>query len=88
MRVLEREEQTALRPLVRAELGHVVAVEEDLALGHLVGRVAHQRIGERRLARAVRAHDRVLLVQVHGEVDPLDDLGAVREGDVQILDLE
>jgi hypothetical protein len=30
----------------------------------------------------------VLLVQAHGEVDALDDLGAVLQRDVQILDLE
>ena len=88
MRVLECQEEAALRSLVRAELGHVLAVEEDLALGHLVRRVPHERIGERRLARPVRTHDRVLLVQVDGKVDTLDDLGAVLERDVQILDLE
>ena len=38
VRVLEREEEAALRALVRPELGDVLAVEEDLALGHLVRR--------------------------------------------------
>ena len=88
VRVLEREEEAALRALVGAELDEVLAVEEDLALGDLVGRVAHQRVGERRLARAVRAHDRVHLVRVDGQVDALDDLGSVLERDVQVLDLE
>jgi hypothetical protein len=88
VRVLEGEEQALLRANVRAELGDVDAVDEDLPLGDLVGRVAHQRVGQRRLAGAVRAHDRVLLVQVDGEVDALDDLGAVLERDVQILDLQ
>ena len=77
MRVLEREEEAALGALVGAELRDVLAVEEDLALGHLVGRMAHERVRERRLPGAVRAHDRVLLPEVDFEVDTLDDLGAV-----------
>ena len=88
VRVLEGEEEAPLRALVGPELGDVVAVEQDLALGDLVGRMAHQRVGERRLARAVRAHDRVLLVRVDRQVDALDDLGAVLERDVQVLDLQ
>ena len=88
MRILEREEEAALGALVGAELGHVLPVEDDLALRHLVGRVAHERVGERRLPRPVRAHDRVLLPEIDFEVDTLDDLGAVLERDVQILDLE
>ena len=88
VRVLEREEEALLGALVGPQLGHVLAVEQDLALRDLVGRVAHQRVGERRLARAVRAHDRVLLVRVDRQVDALDDLGAVLERDVQVLDLQ
>ena len=88
MRVLEREEQTLLRPLVGFHLGHVLAVEEHLPPGDLVGRVAHERVGERRLAGAVRPHDRVHLVLAHGQVDTLDDLGAVLQGHVQVGDLE
>ena len=86
--ILEREEEAALRALVGAELGQVLAVEEDLALGDLVRGVAHERVRERRLAGAVRTHDRVLLPEVDLEVDTLDDLGAVLECDVQIPDLE
>ena len=73
VRVLEREEEALLRPLVGAGLGEVLAVEQDLALGDLVGGMAGDRVGERRLARAVRAHDRVHLVRVDREVDALDD---------------
>ena len=50
--------------------------------------MAGDRVGERRLARAVRAHDRVHLVRVDREVDALDDLGAVLERDVQVLQFE
>ena len=88
MRILEREEQTLLRTLVGAELGDVLAVEQDLALCDLVGRVTHQRVRQRGLPRSVRSHDRVLLVPVHREVDTLDDLGAVFQRDVEVLDLE
>ena len=82
------EEQTVLSALVGSDLGDVLPVEQDLAFGDLVRRVAHQGVGERRLPGAVRPHDRVLLVRVHGEVDTLHDLGAVFECDVQVLDLE
>ena len=73
---------------VGLHLGQVLAVEQELALGDLIGRVAHERIGERRLARAVRAHDRMGLVRAHGEIDTLDDLGAVLQRDMQILQFE
>ena len=88
MRVLEREEEPLLRALVGAGLGHVLAVEQDLALGDLVGGMAGDRVGEGRLARAVRAHDRVHLAGRHGEIDALDDLGAVLERDVQVLQFQ
>jgi hypothetical protein len=88
VRVLERQEEPPLRALVRLELRHVLAVDEDPALGDLVRRVPHDRVGERRLPRAVRAHDRVHLVQADLEVDALDDLGAVLERDVQVFELQ
>jgi hypothetical protein len=88
MRVLEGEEEAALCALVRPQLGEVLAVEEDLALGHLVRWMAHEGVRERRLPGAVGPHDRVLLPEIDLEVDPLDDLGAVLERDVQIPDLE
>ena len=88
MRVLEGEEEPELRALVGAQPADVLAVEERLAAGDLVGRVAHQRVGERRLARAVRAHQRVNLARADREIDSLDDLGAVLERDVQVLQFE
>ncbi len=88
MRVLEGEEQAALGALVGSELEQRLAVEQDVALGDLVGGVAHQRVRERRLAGAVRPHDRVLLVRVDREIDTLDDLGAVLQRDVQVRNLE
>ena len=77
MRVLEGEEEAALRALVGPHVDDALAVEQDVAPGDLVGGMAHERVGERGLAGAVRAHDRVDLVRIHSEVDPADDLGAV-----------
>ena len=48
---------------------HVLAVEGDRAAGDLVLRVAGDRVRQRRLAGAVRAHDRVRLAGPHGQVD-------------------
>ena len=87
MRVLEGEEETAVRALVRPELGHVLTVEQDPAAGDLVTRVTHQRVGQRGLAGAVRPHDRVDLRLVDCEVDALDDLGAIVERDAEVLEL-
>ena len=87
MRILECEEETSLGPLVGRHLDDVLPVEEDLPAGDLVGGMAHQGVGQRRLAGPVGAHDGVHLVGVDREVDALDDLGAVLERDVQILQL-
>jgi hypothetical protein len=62
-------------------------VEEDLTLGHLEVRVAHDRVRERGLAGAVGAHQRVELTRTDVQVDPLEDL-LVRGVDVQVLDLK
>ena len=49
--------------------------------------LAHDHVGQRRLARAVGAHERVDLALAHGEVEPAQDL-LVAGADVQVLDLE
>ena len=43
----------------------VLAVEGHAAAGDLVALAAGQHVGERALARAVRAHDRVHLARAH-----------------------
>ena len=63
-RVLEGHEEAHAGALVGVGLGDVLAVEEDLALGDLEAGVAHDHVGERRLARAVGAHQRVDLAAV------------------------
>ena len=76
----------ALRALVRLGLGDVLALERDRALGDLVGGVAEQGVRERRLARAVGAHQRVDLAAVDVQVDASEDL-ALLGADVQVSDL-
>src|SRR5438034_5104604 len=44
-------------------------------------------LGERALARAIRAHDRVHLAGVDGEVDAREDLPSLDRG-VEVLDLQ
>ena len=86
-RVLEGEEEAELGALVRGHLDDVLAVEEDLALGHLVVGVAHDRVGERRLARAVGAHQGVQLAVADQQVDAAQDL-ALLGAHVQVADLK
>ena len=76
-RVLEGHEQPGAGALLGGGLGDLLAPEADLALGHLQRRVAHDRVGERRLAGAVRPHQRVDLARGHLEVEPLEDLLAL-----------
>ena len=87
--------RTARSPgaLVGRELEDVPALPEDLAAGDLVGRVPHERVGERRLPGAVRAHDGVDLALVDREIQTTKDvlLGGVivdHGSGVQIVDPE
>ena len=76
-RVLEGQEQAELRALVGRELRDVLALEQDLALGDRVAGPAHDHVGQRGLARAVRPHQRVDLALAHRQVDALQDLLAL-----------
>ena len=71
---------------MRLGLGDVLALEGDRALGDLIGGVAEQGVGERRLARAVRPHQRVDLAAGDVEVDAAQDL-ALLGAHVQVSDL-
>ena len=86
-RILEGEEEALGGALVGIEVEHVLAVEQDLPLRHLVVGLAGEHIGERRLARSVRAHDRVHLALVHREIEAVQDLLAV-DFDVQVFDFK
>jgi hypothetical protein len=88
-RVLEGEKDSLARSLVGIEREQVLSVPRDAALRHLVAGAAGEHRGERRLAGAVRPHDRVHLARFHPEADPLEDLAAVLgQLGVQILDFE
>src|SRR5690606_15631259 len=73
-RVLEGEEETETCPLIRRQLEHILTLPIDRAFCHLVFRVAHQRVRERTLARAVRSHDRVDLTSTYLQVHAFENL--------------
>ncbi len=84
--VLEGEEQPRLRALVRFGLGDVLALEDDRPLGDLIRGMPEQSVRERRLARAVRAHQRVDLASRDIEINASEDL-ALLDAHVQVSDL-
>ena len=55
--------------------------------GRRVVGLAGEHIGQRRFARAVRAHDRMHLARIHGEVEAFENFLAV-DLDVQIFDFK
>ncbi len=73
-RILHREEQPALRALPGRQPEELVAVDRDRTARHLVLAAAHERVRQRRLARTVRAHQRVHLAGADLEVDAAQDL--------------
>ena len=75
-----------LSTVLRVSLGKGFALENDLPFGHLVARVAQNRVGERGLARPVGAHQRVDLALGDGQVDAAQDL-ALLGADVQVSNL-
>src|SRR4029078_11428214 len=85
--VLEGDEESALRAVLGGGLGDVLALEGDRALGHLGRRVAHDHVGERRLAGAVRAHQGVHFALLDVEVEAFEDL-LVLDLHVQVADLQ
>jgi hypothetical protein len=89
-RVLEGEEHAQASALVGRERQDVAVLPDHLALPDDVGGVAHQSVGERRLARPVGAHDRVDLALADHQVDPLQDLrvGRGHGCNVEVADLE
>ena len=90
-RVLHGQEQAGLGALVRRHRQQVLAVQQHLAGFHLVLGVAGQRVGQRGLAGAVRAHDGVGLPRVDGQVHAFEDLLAAVLGfdrGVQVLDFQ
>src|SRR5436309_15896259 len=79
-RILEREEHTLAGPDLRRHGEQIIALVQHLAGGDSVGRMTGEDLGERALARAIRAHDRVHLAGVDGEVDAREDLPSLDRG--------
>ena len=86
-RVLEGQEQAGLGALVRRQAEDALPVQQDIAPGDLVVRVAGDGVGQRALAGAVRPHQRVHFALADGQVDALQDRLAF-DGDVQVFDHE
>ena len=87
--VLHREEEPGTGALVDAHRQHVLAVELDGAAVDVVPGVTGDRVRERRLARAVGAHDGVDLAVGDRQVDALEDglrAGLGLDRDVQVSD--
>ena len=84
-RILEREEQPLVGAVFGLHLQEVLAVEDGLAAGHLVERIAHEDGTQGGLSRTVRSHDGVYLTVADGEVDTFQYFFASNRG-VQVLD--
>ena len=69
------------------QVEQLLAVDGDRATGDRVVAPTHEHVRQRRLARAVRAHERVHLARAHLEVDAAQDL-LPRDGGVQVRDLQ
>src|SRR3989344_1791605 len=72
---------------MRFERKQVLPVKGRGALRHLISWPSTQRVGERRLARAIGPHDRVDLARIDGERQPLEDRGFADRG-VEVFNLE
>ena len=77
----------SLRPLLGAHLEQVLALYSTSPGGDRVAGSARQHVSEGRLARTVRAHDRVHLAGAHREVEAAQDL-LVGDARVKVSDLE
>src|SRR5690606_18172702 len=86
--VLEGQVEALAGALVGLELEDRLALEEDVAARHLVLRVAGDDLRERRLARAVRAHQRVHLAARDDEVHAPQDLLAAHDAGTEVTDLQ
>ena len=86
-RILERQEHALGGALVGRHLQQVLALEQDLAAGDFVARLAGDDVRQRRFAGAVRPHDGVHFALVHGERQPVENL-TLLDTDLQIFDFE
>ena len=66
--------------LLGFEFEKILAVEDDLAFGDFKFGIAHQHVGECRLARAVGPHKHVHFTVANGEIDAAEDFFAFDRG--------
>ena len=85
--ILHGEEHALGGALFRRKRIQVLPTIGDRALRDLIARAARKNVGQRRLTRAVRAHDRMHLTRFNRERQPFEDFLAV-DRDVQVFDLE
>ena len=88
-RILEAEEQARRGALVRLHREQVAAVERHATpSAHLIARPPAEHVGERRLARPVRPHDRMHLAGRDGrQRHPVQDR-LVGDGRVEVFDMQ
>ncbi len=84
-RILKRQEDSGLRPLVGFERQQINSIERDRTGRDLVIRVPHQGVAEGALAGAVRTHQGVHLALAERQIHPAQDL-FFPDGHVQIFD--
>ena len=73
-RILEGQEQALARALIGLQLENFSPSMQHLAAGHRVIGMPGDHLGERALARAVRAHDGMHFSPGHGEGQAADNL--------------
>src|SRR3954451_9781948 len=78
--VLEREEQSFARPLFGRLFQQILPFVKNLARGDVIAVTSGEDGGESAFAAAVRAHDRMDLAFVDGEVDAFENLFAFYSG--------
>ena len=83
-RILEREEYALGGTLIGRHLQQVFAVEQDLAAGNFVARLAGDDVRQGGFAGAVRPHDGVDLALVHGKRQPVENF-TILDTDLQIF---
>jgi hypothetical protein len=86
-RILEREEHALGGAFVGAHLQDALAIQQHIAFGDGVVRLAGQNIGERRFAGAVRAHDGRDLPLLDRQVQTVENL-LVLDLDMQIFNFK
>src|SRR5215471_2761269 len=85
--ILHGKEHAFGRSLLRSKRNEILAAIENAALRDLVAIAARERIGKRRLARAVWPHECVHFPRADAERESFEDL-LPADGNVKILDLE